>query len=549
MWITKLRQAAALQRSLAIVAVAVTCTTFNGGISLGASNHAGLLPVVRRILDPNYLPNDFNIGLRLYHHRVFAYLLAGLSKLLGEDFAIITLHGIGALLLATALWYLCATLRLLLLSYLALGAALATGFLWTGLGLEENDFIGNPEIQPPIFAHSFALFAAALLMQRRYQLAAFCAGCVVFFHLQIGVIVTLMIAPWFVGRVTNPPYKPGGARELLKLAGCYLLPASPALFHLSGMLQRGLLKSAASAVSLADYIDFRHPHHFALMSKTHALWVVAHLIILLALWLWLRKRKDAMTRAVSVMAAMSLTLGGLSLLHFTDYYLLRQDKFANLQSIRVSPMITVFGTLALLIWFEHLVPASAGIARRAANGFSPERFRLKPVLHAALIAAAILWGIRGMQHPDARFHFGVTRYRDTSDKRGARKQWIEMCNWIRANGARDTVYLTPPAYDGFTSLTDRSNVVEFKINPDGALHLSEWYERLSDVTGNKLPRERGLDNREPLNKAYAALDAEQFIALANKYRAAFAVVPKSAKLSFATVYENERFKLLKLPRE
>ncbi len=546
MGITKLRQAAALQRALAIVIVAVTCTTFNGGISIGASNHAGLLPVVRRILDPNYLPNDFNIGLRLYHHRTFAYLLAGLSSLFGEDFAVITLHGIGALLMATALWYLCATLRLSSLSYLALGAALATGFLWTGWGLEENDFIGNPEIQPPIFAHSFALFAAALLMQRRYQLAAFCAGCVVFFHLQIGVIVTLMMAPLFVGQVLNLPYR---LRNFFKLAGCYLLPALPALFHLFGMLQRGLFKPAASAVTLADYIDFRHPHHFALISPTHALWVVAHLIILSSLWLWLRKRKDAMTHAVSVMTMMSLSLIALSLLHFADYYLMRQGKFANLQSIRVSPLITVFGTTALLIWLEHVVPASAGMSRWQITWLKRERFRLKPVLHALMIATAFFWGYRGTQHPDARFHFGVTRYRDVSDKRGARKQWIDVCNWIRAHGARDTVYLTPPAYDGFTSLTDRSNVVEFKINPDGALHLSEWYERLSDVTGNRLPRERGLDNREPLNKAYAALDAEQFIALANKYRAAFAIVPKNAKLPFTTLYENERFKLVKLVSE
>ena len=511
-----------------IVAVAVICTTFNGGISVGASNHAGLLPVVRRILDPNYLPNDFNVGLRLYHHRTFAYLLAGLSKLLGEDFAVITLHGIGALLLATALWYLCVTLRLSLLSYLALGAALATGFLWTGWGLEENDFIGNPEIQPPIFAHTFALFAAALLMQRRYQLAAFCAGCVIFFHLQIGVIVTLMIAPLFVGHVIKLPYLPS---NLLKLAGCYLLPAAPALWHLSGMLQRGLLKPAASAVSLAEYIDFRHPHHFALMSLTHALWVTAHLIVLSSLWLWMRKRKDTMTHAVSVMTVMSLTLGVLSLLHFSDYYLIRQDKFANLQSIRVSPLITVFGTTALLIGLQRL---------------TQNKIWLVIGLHCLFIAAAIWWGVRGTQHPDARFHFGVTRYRDLSDKRGIRKQWIEMCNWIRINGARDTVYLTPPAYDGFTTLADRSNVAEFKINPDGALHLSEWYERLTDLTGGKLPHERGLDNREPLNKAYGALNADQFIALSNKYHAAFAVVPKSAKLPFTIQYENERFKLVKL---
>lgn len=113
---------------LCIAAVAVLCVTFNGGISVGASNHVGMLPVVRRILDPGYLPDDFNISLRLFHHRVFAYLLAGLSTLLGEARAIIVLHVVGAALLSSALWFLCRTLTLSWLAFLTIGMFLATGF-------------------------------------------------------------------------------------------------------------------------------------------------------------------------------------------------------------------------------------------------------------------------------------------------------------------------------------------------------------------------------------------------------------------------------------
>ena len=62
-----------------IFAVATAMIYCNGGIGVGASNHVGLLPVVRRILDPNYLPGDFNIALRFYHHRAFAYLGIGVG--------------------------------------------------------------------------------------------------------------------------------------------------------------------------------------------------------------------------------------------------------------------------------------------------------------------------------------------------------------------------------------------------------------------------------------------------------------------------------------
>ena len=58
---------------LAVLAVTAGLIYCSGGIGIGDGNHAGLLPVVRRILNPNYLPGDFNIELRFYHHRAFAF--------------------------------------------------------------------------------------------------------------------------------------------------------------------------------------------------------------------------------------------------------------------------------------------------------------------------------------------------------------------------------------------------------------------------------------------------------------------------------------------
>lgn len=73
-------------RSLAsVVGVAALLLAANGGIRVGFSNHVGLLPVVRRLMDPDYLPGDFGIQLCLYHHRVFAHVVAALARLLGED--------------------------------------------------------------------------------------------------------------------------------------------------------------------------------------------------------------------------------------------------------------------------------------------------------------------------------------------------------------------------------------------------------------------------------------------------------------------------------
>lgn len=528
-WVEKALNAAS------IAVIAALCTAFNGGISIGASNHSGLLPVVRRLLDPNYLPNDFNISLRLYHHRVFAGLLAGASSLLGETRGIIVLHVLGALLLAGSLWYLCRTVGLGRWAYLVVGLFLATGFLWTGRGLEENDFVGNAELQPPLFAHAFVLLSTAMLLQRRYRWTAACAGLAVLFHLQIGVIWTLMIAPFFALQL-----RAFGLKELLRLAACYLLAAAPAFWHLLGMLQRGLLHPAVSEYSLAYYIDFRHPHHFALMSAAHGGWVAGHLAALGLIWWWLRRGGRAEAQAIGVLFGLNGALALLALAHFADYYLLKNDKFANLQCIRLSPLLTVFGTLAVVLLFNLVITKAA---QRQGQRW------LAPVFNLGLILAGAIWGYRVAQQPEAEFRWGVTLYSDLNSKVGNQRewQWVEMCNWIKANGARDTVYLTPPANEGFTVLTDRSNVVEFKTNPDGALQMNEWFARLKDMTGGKLPTARGLENRRPLNKACGELNAEQFAALGQKYRAGFAVVPKNAKLPFETVYGNAGLKLVKLP--
>jgi hypothetical protein len=516
-----------------ITIVAALCTAFNGGISIGASNHSGLLPVVRRLLDPNYLPGDFNISLRLYHHRVFAWLIAGTSSLLGETRGIIVLHVLGAMLLAGALWYLCRTLGLKRLAYLVVGLFLATGFLWTGRGLEENDFVGNAELQPPLFVHAFVLLSTAMLIQGRYRWTAVFAGLAVLFHLQIGVIWTLLIAPFFALQL-----RAFGLKEVLKLGACYLFAAAPALWHLLGMLQRGLLQPAVSEYSLAYYIDFRHPHHFALMSAAHGFWVAGHLVVLGLVWWWMPRTKQAEAHAVSVLFGLGCMFAVLALAHFADYYLLKFDKFANLQVIRLSPLLTVFGTLSAVL-----------LLNRSLEQVATPRAWLLPLLNAGLLCAALIWGYRVAHQLDAEWRFGVSLYSDLSNKAGNRRQWqwIEMCNWIKANGPRDMVYLTPPANEGFTVLTDRSNVVEFKTNPDGALQMNEWFARLEDLSGGKMPAERGLENRRPLNKAYSELSAEQLIALGQKYNAGLAVVAKNAKLPFQVMYENEGLKLVRLP--
>ncbi len=512
-----------LLTALCILSVATLIIVFNGGISVGLSNHAGLLPVVRRILDSNYLPGDFGISVRFFHHRVFAYLVAGFSAVLGEDNALILLAAVGMILLSAALFVLCRVLDLRLAGFVVVGLFLATRLAWTGLGLEENTFAGNADIMPTTFAHAVLMLATASLLKERYKLTGFLAGMVLLLHLQIGLIFAVVLFPFFAARV-----KAIGPRELAATLVLFLVPASPALIHFFEMLASGLSNSSFTL----DYINFRHPHHFELQSATAGAWVVVHLAIQCGAYYWLKKKSRPEAFAIGVLMKMSLMIAALSLLHFLDYYVLQNGAISKIQLLRLSPVITLFGALslvtALTVWEKELQSEERG------------RVILRPASFC-LISVALLWtGYCLIRWPSA-YKFGVNRYaaQETS--------WVDICLWIRDHGPTGTTYVTPPDKGGFTYLTNRSTVVEFKINPDGGLYLAEWYERLRDVCGTTLPQARGYENQPRLRDAYGSLNSDQFGALAEKYGAGCAVLPASSLVDFETLYRNQDYRLVIVP--
>ncbi|MCW5967972.1 MAG: hypothetical protein KIT57_05630 [Blastocatellales bacterium] len=505
---------------LAIGFVAAALIVFNGGIAVGWSNHVGLLPVVRRLLDAGYLPGDFNIELRLYHHRTFAWMIACASAILGEDRGIILIHLICITALSAALYCLCRTIGLSTGNFILIGLLTATSAAWTGLGLEENNFVGNREIQPPPLAHAFVLAGAAMIIKKRWRRAAFLAGCATLVHLQIGVIFTLLIAPFYAARLRE-----FGIYEIARLGVIYLAPCAPVLIHFAGMLGRGV----ASGLTIED-LNFRMPHHFALASTEAAVWTAAHLAATGAVFIRLKKRMRPEAERVRVLFAMSAMLAALAALHFADYYYFHWVTTLKPQFPRLSPLITVFGAVAVVALIRFGAEA-AGRKRAAYIGYT------------ALFALAC-WHAAG--HVSAhyregaeRFGLGIDRYAEGSSS------WIDICRWIRTNGPKGVTYLAPPGRNGFTYLSDRSSVVEFKINPDGGQMLDEWYERLRDFGGGSLPDARGGEVRRAIDRAYAELTTDRIIALGEKYGAGYAVLPRASKADLPVIYQNREYRLVR----
>ncbi|MBP3975818.1 DUF6798 domain-containing protein [Pseudoxanthomonas spadix] len=495
----------------AIVACAALAIALDHGIQVGRENHAGLIPVVRRLLDPGYLPGDFGIQLRAHHHRIFALLVAALALPLGERAAFAVLTWSGYLLVFAALWQLGAALALARGRRMLLAVALASGFAFLDHGVEANRFLGNGPIMPPTFAHAGIVFALAALVRGRWNLALALSGAVALVHLQIGGIWMLVMALEATRqRIWRRP-----ARWLPGLAAALLI-AAPALFDLVALAQQGLTRQMGALQDVA----FRMPQHFTFHGNRMA---VVLLYLGLFAWTWRRwrSRGDARATRFAPLLSVALILMAFTVLHYLDYYLLRSGWIARAQLLRLSMFVPVLAACALLAQGPWPAPRA-------------ERW---PWLAAALFALGALGVAFAKGEPPS------LRVVDAARMRG---DWTELCDWVRARGPQ-VLYATPPGHVGFTACSDRSTLVEFKINPDGGAGREQWLERLHAITGGALPTGAGrIEVAQALDAAYARLPASGLAALARDYGVRAAVVPVASPLRGPELYRNAGYRVVAL---
>jgi hypothetical protein len=294
--------------------------------------------------------------------------------------------------------------------------------------------------------------------------------------------------------------------------------------------QRGLV---GSTVTL-DYLAFRLPQHFDLMSITAAVWVALNLVLQAAVYWWLRRTGRPESRMTGVLLLISLMLAILAAAHLIDYHWLKNTTFLQFQFLRLSPFITVFGVLSLLVARQVWAESEAG--------------RESPISVAlsipALFVIAALWSPTRLVQIARQERVRLIQVNIFEDEPSP---WVEICRWIGAHAPSDAVYITPPGNEGFTYLSNRSNIVDFKTDPDGAEYLAEWLDRLRYVAGGTLPNGRGFENVKLLNDAFAALAPERLIAIGEKYHASYAVVPASSADGFEVLHRNAQYELVRVP--
>lgn len=501
----------------ACIAVCVALTiALDGGVQIARENHAGLLPVVRRLLDPSHLPGDFGIELRAHHHRVFAWMVAWLSSWMGETRAFVTLAISGYTAVFASLWALGRALRLDVARITLLCVVLASGALFLDQGVEANRLLGNGPIMPPTFAHAALLGAIAAMVARRWNLACAMCGAALLVHLQIGGIGLAVLAVALVAfGVWRTPraWLPG------LVAGVLL--ASPALLDLWALSQQGL----ARGIGQLHDVAFRMPQHFEFHGNRVAAVLVYVVALLACMWRW-HRRVDVRAALFAPVTCVVLTLVVLCALHYLDYELLRSGWISRIQLLRLSVLVPVLGAFALLA------------TRPAQDLGALRRQRVAMLLVATLFAGgALANAMRGDDPPTLRV---VDHALDATD-------WADACRWVRAEGPV-ALYVTPPGQTGFAAFARRSTLVEFKVNPDGGAGLVEWQARLAALSGGRLPVPRTRAQvATALDAAYAERDAADFARLRARYGVTHAVLPSVSPAIGTVLYRNASYRVVALP--
>lgn len=505
------RASDALRASGMVAACTALAIALDHGIHLGSENHAGLLPVMRRILDPGYLPGDFGISIRFHHHHVFTWIAAMLSIPFGENGALALLTVAGLAAIFAGLWRLGGTLGLAPARRLLLGVAIAIGLAWLDRGVEANRFLGNGPIMPPTFAHALILFGIDALVRRRWNLAFALAGATALVHLQIGAVWLIVLAA--IAMADGVARQP---RRWLPGLAAALVIASPALVDVWALLHAGLV----DGIGRIDDVAFRMPQHFEFRADRVAA-VALYAIAFTIAWRRWRARADERGERFRPLLQVVAWLALLTLVHYLDYYLLHTGWIARLQLLRLSMFVPVLAALALL---------SGPPAPR------DRRERWPLALALLLGSGALVAGFVRGTPPSLRI----------VDEAQAATDWGDVTRWIRRNGPPGP-YVTPPGQIGFTARSDRSTLVEFKINPDGGAGLAEWMHRLDAVTAHELPAaSTRRDVAGEIDAAYARLPPDGFRRLELDYGIRTAVVPATSPLQGRELYRNDSYRVVAL---
>lgn len=601
------REVGVTARDFALLVLLTSLTLL--GYQFGIGNQVEQFPIIGRLGDPEFLKGDFYVdsaagfGPR-YYYSLFVSFLAGLVPL---PAAVLVLSCVAGLAVAAVTFVACR--RHFGAAALGAAVASAFALLNNGFSLGLAGYLRFESFQPASLAIPLSLFGFFLLVEGRRFFAAsmFAAGAV--FHPLVGVeTAVIAFAACAVAEVAarRPmsavlKYLPSG---LFFSALIFLIWAAPGLVAKSDPIS-----DAAFFAILPEFRSPHHylATTFPLWSYASAAVFTAAVAFLGWRTAKARPREFAnsayLAAAFIIIALCAASVFFVDVMHdrvfstaqvFRNLLLLKWIGFLYFGAIAgrwtetrrplhfVAPLAALVATgdtqpyvmAAALIAVEAfesrprnpmleyavaalLAAASLGLAWKFGTVETASRALVATVILATFFAASLSTTIAagaaaalvatllavGLVNRD-REVVSHTIFEPTFSWRDLKGPKAEVARWARANAPREGLWLTPPGFENFRLIAERPVIVDFTSIPFDGGAMLEWRRRIEVLYGPVSGT--GFAALRSSEKNYRALSEEALIDRSREFGAAYAVLYASTPWSGVVLYENERYKAVKL---
>ena len=511
-------------------------STFLNYRGFGRENQIAEFPILYRVMDSNYLPNDFytnrasEFGPRYLYAKFTAFIANEdslpliaflLTLLINAAVVLITFFFARDIFRGSILAGLLAALLVMTVKTFALG-------YWPHIYVRQ--LLSGSLAVPFIFASFWAA------IRRRPYLLAFCAGIALLIHptfgAECGVLAFLLL---YVRVILNKktPLQPG----ILKLAGAVVIflifVALPLLPYLA-------LDHIDTRQFMAIETFLRHPHHSVPSFFRGGDYAAAVIFLLAAGLAWFMSNRQEVTFPFITIVILFFCICG---------YI-----FVEIIPLRLMAFARPFRLLFIVKWLGLIMIAGAmaRFLREKGNRALTLIHKIKPgfvyavviVVVGMMILLSIIYYtplnniLPGKTVAAIKGIMPELRYADL------RTLEVEAARFARGNTPEDAIFLTPPVFGKFRLVARRALVVDWRSFPFQDRAMVEWRQRIFDCYG--VPGFVGHYAREELNGNYKKIRDSVILELRKKYGFAYAVLYQETPTKFPVIYENRKYKILHL---
>jgi hypothetical protein len=505
---------------------------FDGNLEFRSWNEADVLPLAKHYMDRDWVAQDWYLD----RGAGYRFLFQNIAGWLAVNFGFLTTSIIGRLtcyILVAWGFALIGKQLQLKFPFLLLAVILATFPGWKQGAIAGEWFVGGFEAKS--LAYAMVLMAISLMLAKRYLGMTLLLGLATSFHVLVGgwAFVTTLLWLCFRPNIRLFKLKPIGFLLVL----LYIIGS---IFAIPAVAEQLLAPELTSSIpSSYIYVFLRLPHHLNPRSWHWIFWL--SLLVYVCAFIWslnsLKSRADKTgwqpwdlkRLELAEFAVMSMIPFGIGIFvalfdnqgRWLQYYPFR---FGDI----ILPVVTC---LLLSCWLQY----------REKN--------------TAKWLVVFLWVILGIQ--TAIFGQQALALQDfPSQAQNVDPQWKVMSHWIKSNTPQDAIIVSHPVeLTNFAWLTERGTIAKVKLLPQTEAQIIEYYQRLDDLSGDRVLRPYvdlgSIDLStlvDILSEAYENLNTQEAINLMRKYRASYFLTDTEHQLDLPVAYRYEPYLLYRKPQ-